>query len=208
MSIVHLIDTIAEWAQVNICNHVQLKQPPKDLDAADDERLDYQLIKPAAFPMYVPTSEKLPPNIHSPFPSLCVRFANGADEPAASKGSIKIEFCFSAWDPGTHGLDLFEPNGDATFRRKWTADEAKAYFKRNADGWRDVWNFVDVALRALESTVIIGGHYTIDRTKPIEFGPLKEQEAIADFYPFWFAWVSFTVNYDLRRNIAEIQHLL
>lgn len=207
MSVVHLIDTLAEWAKVNICDHVRLKVPP-DNEEANGEGYEHELANPAVFPMYVPTEEKLPPNIHSPFPSLCVRFANGTDEPAASKGSIKIEFCFSAWDPGTHGLDQFEPNGDATFRRKWSREEASAYFKRNANGWRDVWNFVDVALRALESTVIIDGLYTIDRTKPIEFGPLKEQEAIADFYPFWFAWVSFTINYDLRRNIAEINHLL
>ena len=207
MSVVHLIDTLTEWAKVNICDHIRLKVPP-DNEEANGAGYEHELVHPAVFPMYVPTEEKLPPNIHSPFPSLCVRFATGADEPAASKGSIKIEFYFSAWDPGTHGRDQFEPNGDATFRRKWTAEEATAYFKRNADGWRDVWNFVDVALRALESTAIIGGQYTIDRSKPIEFGPLKEQEAIADFYPFWFAWVSFTVNYDLRRNIAEIQHLL
>lgn len=207
MSVVHLIDTLTEWAKVNICDHVLLKVPP-DNEAPDGEGYEYELAHPAVFPMYVPTEEKLPPGIHSPFPSICVRFGAGADDAAASQGSIKVEFCFSAWDPGTHGRDQLEPVGGAGFRRKWTGEEATAYFKRNADGWRDVWNFVDVALRALESTVIIGGHYTIDRTKPIEFGPLKEQEAIADFYPFWFAWVSFTVNYDLRRHIAEIQKYL
>jgi hypothetical protein len=52
------------------------------------------------------------------------------------------------------------------------------------------------------------GEYTIDRATPVKFGPLTEQESIPDFYPLWFAWVSFRVTYPLRRNIKEIQNLL
>ena len=207
MSVVHLIDTLAEWAKVNICDHIQLKVPPENEDA-NGAGYEHKLVNPAVFPMYVPTTEKLPPNIHSPFPSLCVRFGTGSDDAAHGTGSVKIEFCFSAWDPGIHGKDQFDPNGDATFRSKWTEREAAEYFTRNSDGWRDVWNFVDIALRALENTVIIGGEYTIDRTAPIEFGPLKEQEAIADFYPFWFAWLTFQIKYPLLRYIEENEEFL
>ena len=66
---------------------------------------------------------------------------------------------------------------------------------------------MDIALREVESVTNIGG-YTIDRAKPVKFGPLTEQEAIPDFYPMWFAWLSFTVNYPLRRNIQELQNFL
>ena len=206
MSIVHPIDTIAEWAQVNICDHVQLKQPPKDLDAADDERLDYQMITPAVFPMYVPTSEKLPPNIHSPIPALCVNFATGEDTLASESGFVDIQFSFSCWDTGIHGKDIFKPNSDGSYQR-WTGAEAKKYFQRSAEGWRDAWNFVDTALRAVESVTHIGG-YVIDRGTPIKFGPLAEQEAIPDLYPYWFTWMSFRVNYPLVRNIPDIQNFL
>jgi len=205
MSVVHLIDTLAEWAKNNVCEQVKLKVPPQN-DEDVDAGYEYRLATPAVFPMYVPTSDKLPPNIHSPFPSLCVRFTGGEDAMANGSGHLDVQFCFSAWDPGLHGKDILAPNGDGTYRR-WSGEEADAYFKRTGTGWRDVWNFVDVALRMLESVTHIGG-YVIDRTVPIKYGPLTEQEAIPDLYPLWFAWISFRVNYQLVRNIEQVQDLL
>ena len=201
MSVVHVIDTLTEWARQNICEQINLKVPPENT-APDDSGYSYNLATPAAFAMYVPTSDKLPPGSHPPFPSLCVRFVTGQDVPADGGGSVEVQFCFSAWDPGTHGEDEFLPNGDGTYRRG-----KGGAFWRNGDGWRDAWNFVDIALREVESVTNIGG-YTIDRAKPAKFGPLTEQEAIPDFYPMWFAWLSFTVNYPLRRNIQELQNFL
>ena len=201
MSVVHVIDTLAAWAKQNICDNVKLKLPPKNLEANDAE-YSYETVTPSVFPMYVPTSEKLPPQIHSPFPSLCVRFIKGTDELSVNTGHMDVQFCFSAWDPGTHGQDVFQPNGDMNFSKQETRT-----FERNGDGWREVWNFVDTALRAVESVTNIEG-YTIDRGTPIEYGPLTEQEAIPDFYPFWFAWLSFRVNYPLRRNIEDFQEYL
>nr|DAK52510.1 MAG TPA: hypothetical protein [Caudoviricetes sp.] len=201
MSVVHVIDTLTEWARQNICEQINLKVPPENT-APDDSGYSYNLATPAAFAMYVPTSDKLPPGSHPPFPSLCVRFVTGQDVPADGGGSVEVQFCFSAWDPGTHGEDEFLPNGDGTYRRG-----KGGAFWRNGDGWRDAWNFVDIALREVESVTNIGG-YTIDRAKPVKFGPLTEQEAIPDFYPMWFAWLSFTVNYPLRRNIQELQNFL
>lgn len=201
MSVVHVIDTLTEWARQNICEQINLKVPPENT-APDDSGYSYNLATPAAFAMYVPTSDKLPPGSHPPFPSLCVRFVTGQDVPADGGGSVEVQFCFSAWDPGTHGEDEFLSNGDGTYRRG-----KGGAFWRNGDGWRDAWNFVDIALREVESVTNIGG-YTIDRAKPVKFGPLTEQEAIPDFYPMWFAWLSFTVNYPLRRNIQELQNFL
>jgi hypothetical protein len=200
MSVVHVIDTLTEWAQRNICDHVQLKKPPMNLEA-NDEGYSYETVKPAVFPMYVPTSEKLPPSIHSPFPSLCVRFLKGSDDLKGSKGYLDVQFCFSAWDPGTHGQDIVHAYGATPYSEQ---GKQEATFERNGNGWRDVWNFVDTALRAVESVTKIGG-YTIDRETPVEFGPLTEQEAIADYYPFWFAWMSFRVNYPLQRNVKDLK---
>lgn len=203
MSVVHVIDTLTDWAKSNICEKVVLKMPPKNLEA-NDAGYSYDTVKPTAFPMYVPTSEKLPPSIHSPYPSLCVRFVKGSDELTGNTGQLDVQFCFSAWDPGTHGQDIYHPNGDMSFRRQ---GPVYAEYERNGNGWRDVWNFVDTALRAVESVTDIGG-YTIDRATPVEFGPLAEQEAIPDFYPFWYAWLSFRIKYPLQRNIEDLQQYL
>lgn len=201
MSVVHLIDTLTEWAQQNVCSHIKLKVPPEN-EAPNDADYAFELATPVAFPMYVPTMEKLPPAIHFNHPSLCVRFLQGEDNPAASSGSLEVQFCFSTWDPGIHSKDRFTPNGDSTYRR------GSGSFQRSVDGWRDAWNFVDIALRAVESTVVIGNEFTIDRSSPVKYGPLVEQDAIVESYPFWYAWISFKVNYNLRRNVAELQNLL
>lgn len=206
MSVVHLIDTLTEWARVNICGHIWLKQPPADLDAATDAGYEYTLVQPSAFGMYVPTSEKLPPNIHSPFPSLCVRFITGQDELNSGGGYLDMQLCFATWDTGLHGEDILQPVGDGKYRR-WSGEEADAYFRRTGDGWRDAWNFVDIALRAIESETHIGG-FLIDRSTPIKFGPLTEQDAIPNLYPTWYAWVSFRITYPLVRNNTDLQNFL
>ena len=202
MSVVHVIDTLTEWMKSNVCEKIRLKVPPEN-DAENDEGYAYKLATPAAFGMYVPTSEKLPPNIHSPLPSLCVRFTGGEDNVAENNGFLDVQLCFATWDTGLHGKDIYRIKGE-NMAERWTGAETETYFKRNGDGWRDAWNFVDIALRAVESVTHIGG-YTIDRNTPIKFGPLTEQEEIADLYPFWFAWVSFRVNCPLLRNIEDIQ---
>ena len=205
MSVVNLLDNVTNWVRENICTKILLEVPPDDTEPCDQDYVN-KLAHPSAFTMYVPTKDKLQPPVLSPFPSVCIRFMDGADDLAASKGSIGIQLCFSAWNPGTHGADVLMPQGDKAYRR-WTGKEADAYFERNGEGWRDVWNTVDIAIRAVESVTAIGG-YEIDRTVPVKFGPLTEQEAIADFYPFWFAWVSFQLNYPLLRNNQDIQQYL
>lgn len=205
MSVVRVIDTLTEWAKENICEKIRLKVPPLN-EEANDAGYEYKLATPAAFGMYVPTSEKLPPNVHNPFPSLCVRFFKGQDTPSEGEGFVNVQFCFSTWDTGLHGKDILKLDGEKSFK-SWSGAEADAYFKRNGEGWRDAWNFVDIALRAVESVTNIGG-YVIDRNTPIEFGPLTEQESIPDLYPFWFAWISFRVNYPLMRNVEDVQKYL
>lgn len=206
MSVVHLIDTLTEWARQNVCEHIQLKVPPANETDAVDAGYRYELATPTAFPMYVPTAEKLSPPVHSPFPSLCVRFMTGQDEPAAGRGFVDVQFCFSTWDPGLHDKDIYVLTKEDPER--WKRGEVEEHFRRTGDGWRDAWNFVDIALRAVESVTNIGG-YMIDRSTPVKFGPLTEQEAIPDLYPFWFAWISFRVNYPLTmRNINDLKELL
>lgn len=205
MSVVKILDDVTDWAKHNICSKIELKVPPKSGEPNDHD-YDYKTARPVAFTMYVPTDDKLPKDIPSAFPSLCVRFIEGADDAANNKGSIGIQFLLSAWNPGTHSQERFTvQNNDPT---QWAADsQAGEPFERNGDGWRDIWNFADIAIQAVESVTNISG-YEIDRTVPVKFGPLTEQEAVPDFYPFWFAWVSFQLTYPLQRKIQDVQEFL
>lgn len=196
MSIVNTLDSVTAWVQENICNGVKLKAPPGDEAAPTDAGYEYQLVTPTAFSLFVPSKDKLPPAVLSSFPSVCVRFMEGEETLKDSSGSIGVQLCFSTWSPGVHIRDIVGKPGE----------DAKP-FTRNADGWRDAWNMVDVALRKLGNSLAVGG-FEIDRSVPIKYGPLTEEGAIIDAYPLWFAWVSFRVTYPLRRNIKEIQHLL
>lgn len=206
MSIAKIIDDVTEWAQVNICDKVKLKAPPENDADAVDQDYEYTLVTPAAFPLFVPTKDKLPPKVLSPIPSLCVRFIEGSDMLDGTGGSITIQFGFSTWDVGLHGKDIFYKQDNGSYLQ-WSGAEADAYFQRSQEGWRDAWNFVDTALRAIESTTHIAG-YALDRLAPVEYGPLAEQEAIPDYYPFWFCWVNFTLKYYTVRNDQELNELL
>lgn len=194
MSIVKILDDVTEWAKQNICSKIELKVPPKNGEPNDFE-YEYQLAQPVAFTMYVPAEDKLPKNIPSAFPSLCVRFMKGEDDLTTMKGTMGIQLLLSVWTPGTYREDYI------------TKQPAEKQLERNGGGWRDIWNFTDIAVRAVESTTSIAG-YKIDRSVPVEFGPLTEQEAIPDYYPFWFTWVTFQLTYPLMRNIDDVQEFL
>ena len=204
MSVVHLIDTVTAWARptsANRCGSKCRRRMPRRTTPG----MTTSLVTPATFAVYTPTSDKLPPRVQSPFPSLCVRILSGEDDLASGSGTAEVQFCFSAWDPGLHDKDYFWPVKDQP--GVWHQGNGSEDFTRGGEGWRDAWNFVDVALRALESVIQIDG-YMIDRSQHIKYGPLTEQESIPDFYPFWFAWVSFKINYPLVRNVEDFQKFL
>ena len=195
MTIVKILDDVTEWARKNICAKIELKVPPKNGEA-NDHGYDYKRVNPAAFTMFVPTEDRLPPDVPSAFPSLCVRFMDAEDDFATMKGTVGIQFLLSVWNPGTHGQDRVPPM-EGTENR----------FERNGEGWRDIWNFTDMVVQAVESTTNISG-YKIDRSVPVKFGPLAEQDAVPDYYPFWFTWVTFQLTYPLQRSIENVQEFL
>jgi len=194
MTIVQIIDKITAWAEANICQQIKLKLPD---DSAADSSFEYAETTPAAFALFVPTKEKLPPSVAAPIPSLCVQFTEGTDRLVESKGTMKIRLSLSAWNPGTHGPEIFNPNGDGSYSR-YNTPEARAIFTRHGEGWRDVWNFVDAALLAIEKTEYIEGLRVV-KEDGIGFGPFMEQDAISDWYPYWFAWITFTVERGIAR---------
>lgn len=205
MSIVKILDDVTKWAQKNICSKIELKVPPQNSEPNDYD-YKYKTANPVAFTMFVPTEDRLPKNIPSAFPSLCVRFIEGENDLSKMNGTIGIQFLLSAWNPGKHSSDSLLMKENDPF--SWYKDqEAGKEFERNGEGWRDIWNFTDIAVQAVESVSNISG-YKIDRSVPVKFGPLTEQEAVPDYYPFWFTWVTFQLTYPLLRNIEDTQEFL
>lgn len=205
-TVVSALDTVTAWVQANICNKVRLKKPPLDESEATDSGYRYELVTPHAFAFYVPTQDKIALPSVAPVPSVCVRIYDGESDLTAGENSIKFEMIFSTWSTGTHGKDIFKPQNDGSFKQMANA-EADAYFQKNGDGWRDAWSMIDIALSEIGNTTNIDG-LEIDRSVPVKFSPLKEQEAIPDYYPFWFACLTFGVKQPIRSNISNIQNML
>lgn len=204
-TITGIVDRVVAWTDENVCRKVKLKAPPDDYEAADGAGYEYDLVTPSCFPLFVPSKDKLPLTI-VPIPSVCVRILDGED--GRSSGVINLEMCFSTWNPGTHGSDILDiVEGEPGAFKPRTGEEAKNHFERNAEGWRDLWNWVDTALRALESTASIDG-IEIDRESGIKFSPMKEEDGIPDYYPFWFASIVFTLKRPLVRNVQEYNQFL
>lgn len=214
MSMVSMIDAITAWAQAEICNHVTLKKPPETDDEGKMQEAkgyneQYETVNPSALPIYVPGSERENGGVIMekepiPIPSLCVGLIQGSE--GVRDGTVKIRFGITVWNPGNHGLDFFKPQKDGSYRN-WNNDEAKKHYERRATGWKDAWNFADQAIRALRNTHRIKG-YEIVKENGIEYGPYSEAEEIPDYYPFWFAWVSFFVRYPVMPNNPELQQYL
>ena len=104
-------------------------------------------------------------------------------------------------------FSLFVPSKDRTPPNIAAPIPSVCYFVKNGEGWRDAWNFVDTALRLIENAEYLGDLRVI-KEKGITFGPVTEQDAVPDFYPYWFAWAEFSVEETLTRNPKSYQHLL
>lgn len=203
MSIVNSIEVIKDWLTENVCQLVKLKLPD---DNATDASYPYKLVNPAAFALFVPTKDRMPPKVAAPIPSVCVQLVSGSDDTIKSSRGTKIRLLFSAWDPGYHGPDIFKPKGNDAYIQQYN-EEATTAFEKNSEGWRDAWNFVDTALRVIENSEHIG-ELRVIKEEGINFGPVTEQDSVVDFYPYWFAWVEFSVEETLVRRQKIYEHFL
>ena len=77
MTLVNSIDKIVSWLTENVCSKIALKLPD---DYRNDTGYDVVMVNPAAFPLYVPGKDRLPPNVAAPIPSVCVQLMEGSDE--------------------------------------------------------------------------------------------------------------------------------
>lgn len=194
MTIVEIVDKITKWVNSDICSKIKLKRASSDREPSDD-KYKYELVTPVAFSNFVPTKEKLPPDVKTDIPSVCVRIVDGED---SSMRELQIELGFSTWNTGRHGEDIIYPDN---------TQSEKQPFQRNGEGWRDLWNFIEIALREIEKNAVIDG-IEIVKNNPIKYGPYKQQETIPDLYPFWFGYISFTVRTGLSGYVQQYNDLL
>lgn len=204
MTNVKIIEDLTTWVQENICDKVQLKLP-------NDNSIgpEVTFTKPEAFALFVPAKDRLPPNVRAPIPSVCVQVMEAKDKMVDHQRTLKIRLCLACWNPGTQSGEIFVPhdNSDALFGKSYTQGKPEQSYVRNLDGWKDIWNFIDVALREIENAEFFAGVRLV-KEQDIEYGPFVEDGAIWDAYPYWNAWISFAVESGLVQNPKSYQDLL
>ena len=179
MTVVKDLELIRKWLQREVCNKFEFKRPPDNEDA-DAEEYECDYVHPVAFVMYPPLDKR--------FPSVVIQFGEGEENRGEERGELNIKLLFATWNPGLHYIDEGNvPN-----------------FEANHEGWQDVWNFIDLTLRTIRNSDIIGGSIRIKHESGIRYGPMKEQDVAANYYPHWCGWITFTIQYGVTSiNLLE-----
>ena len=154
MTLVNSIDKIVSWLTENVCSKITLKLPD---DYRNDTGYDVVMVNPAAFPLYVPGKDRLPPNVAAPIPSVCVQLMEGSDELIQKKRQLQIRLCLACWNPGQHGGEIFNPreNAKATGGYSYyvnTGEAAKTYSTASSL-WNTISSTVSSKISAASSAV-------------------------------------------------------
>lgn len=181
-TVLNNLEVIADWLRKEICPNLAYKKPD---DEKNDSTYGYKTVHPDVHIMYIPTKDILPESKHAA-PSILVQYDSNRTLSKESKGLINIRLGFSIWNPGLHTPEKYE---------------------RNADGFKDVLNFVQYVEDKLIKEELIGP-IRIRLEDGIESGPLKDQGVIADFYPYWFAYLTFTGEFCKPSIHKKYDHLL
>lgn len=106
MLLVESIDKVVAWLNDNVCSQIQLKLPD---DFKNDKEYGVEYVQPAAFPLYTPGKDRLPPNVRAPIPSVCVQLTEGSDDLLKRQRRLQIRLCLACWNPGEHGGEVLHP---------------------------------------------------------------------------------------------------
>lgn len=184
MSLADNLINIRNWIQEHICDKVKLKAPDEEQQV---ENYEYKLVTPAAFIQFLPAKDILPEYIKDNFPSVCIRLVEGEHKEGLTTMQLMLQF--NVWNPGIHAKDIFTPINDN--HNNGYTQNTEGQFKRTAEGWQDAINFVDVALREIENAESINGLRVLSE-EGIKYG--FTDETLEGNYPYWFAWITFSVH--------------
>ena len=198
MTIAQCIEQVTDWLNESVCQKIKLKLPD---DSQNGTNYRVETVNPTAFAMYQPGKDKLPPGVIAPFPSVVVQLLEGSDDMTAKNGRMKIQLSFTAWNPGKHAGELIQAP------RTTMVNGSVQSFTRDAEGWKDVWNFVDRALREIENAEYLNGLRVV-KELPITYGQFQQEGQISDLYPYWGAWAILTIERGLARTGAAYSELL
>lgn len=175
-----LLRDLKKWVEEKFCTPVKLKLPAEE---NTDHTYNYKLVTPAAFVMFTPRENQLPPGAEDNAPSVTVEWLSDDEKPQEHKTTANIRLKLALWNPGLHTKDVINPKKE------------EITFTRDALGWQDMINWIDLIKRELRNNDIICNKYRVKLEDGLKSGFVSEQGTILDFWPYYFGYVEFTVEY-------------
>ncbi len=189
-NIMNCIDSINSWL-VEACENVNLKKPVDLLTG------EFILAKPEIFSMFVPFDELNEAEFKKHAPFAVVQLDDTDESILEHQGSVDIIIHLAVWNPGTSK----DEKNDVEISVNKT-------YKRDAEGWRDVFAFSEAVTNKLKTVGSING-YKIDYKKGIQRRTIKEQKSLINFYPMYYLDIAFSVEmYSPLNPSNEYRHLL
>ena len=177
MTVVEGIHALGDWLADEVCSKVEFKAPS---NTQQTNKYAYSLVHPTVHKMYAPPQALAGSTNKELCPGIMVHLLDGEDHPRKTDRSLKFRLLIGVWNPGTHQDDVL-------------SEDDVPPFVANADGWNDLWNFIDLILHELENAEHIGGILRVKSEDGFKFNPYKEDGVIVDFYPYYFGELEFSV---------------
>lgn len=203
MAIVNDMNKIKDWMQTEVCDKITFKLPS---DEIADDGYNYEMVHPTAWALFTPSKDRLPDDIRAPHPSVCIRITDGEHRPQDGTNTMKLILNFCIWNPGTHRKDVLLTVTSETGATEGYEISPDAQFTRNAEGWQDLYSFMDFTLRAIENAEYIAD-MRVRVEDGIQYGMTSDKEGLDDFHPYYLGWITFTVQAGNARHKSYLDLL-
>ncbi len=191
MTVIDAITSVKRFLEQKVCPQIELLVPNKK----DGKEYVERYANPSVFAFFEPENGRLPEGVEYTTPNITVQFTQGEDNLTTLERRVNIVLAFSTWRPGEYRtmndmeLEKIDVDGQgATIEFK---GEIAKQFVRNEEGWKDVYNLMELTKEKIISAGKIG-EFSLEPTQ-IKYGPYSKDGVLIDFYPYYHLWMSFTL---------------
>ena len=178
MSTMEILEAVQEFLQTKVAPTIKLQKPN------DSNVLEYSLVNPTVHIGWIPPKGYLPTGMESAMPCLIVGLDDGTKDNQANSFNIRISA--AVYSPGLH-----KPNG-----------AGEVTYTPDFEGYRDLLNLIDRVVSKLGEKPVISGKGTA--RDPIKWGVYQQEQP----YPYWYGWITLTIEKPPLQPAEIIQNLL
>lgn len=192
MTVINAIEDVKKLLEMRVAPNITLLVP----SGIDGKEYTEKYANPKVFELFEPENGRLPEGVEYTTPNIVVQFSQGRENIATNKKGIDIVLAFSTWRPGDYrtlnnleykGIEVGTEGAKIEF-----AGEIEKTLIRNENGWKDVYNLMELSKKEIISAGKIG-NFVLDAATDIKYGPYTKDGALVDFYPYYHLWMSFTL---------------